>query len=72
LRTCRACGARPNEILLTPRMVCTAGRSFLRRRIAPIVSGAALRNSSLPLPSVNVKRSKKRSSGRMPYCWVTI
>ena len=65
LRTIRAAGLRPNETLLTPRVVCTSGNSIFNWRIASIVSIASRRVSSCPVAIGKVKQSMMMSETRI-------
>ena len=63
----RAAGAKPKEILLSPKTVRQPGSSFLMARIASKVWIAASFKLASPEPTVKVKQSKSRSCGRRPY-----
>ena len=63
----RACGTRPKLMLLRPRVVKDVGNLSFTSFIPSRVCFPALRNSSSPVASVNVKTSKMNCSGRKPY-----
>ena len=67
LRMRRAAGARPKEMLLTPSTLRHPGNSALIRRMPSRVCRAASRRVLSPEPTVKVRQSKSRSSGRRPH-----
>ena len=67
MRTRRAGGVRPKLMLLSPSAVNESGNSFLTSLMPSSVSTPALRNSSWPVASVNVRTSNMYWSGASPY-----